>query len=213
MTSDSTFSRRWRWALRGVAVLAIFVLAGCPPAHNPPRSDGPPPGYEPPPPETKRLFRRASYRGKAACPRGSFYDPRRGGQCWSCNGLKRTVFGVTGKRACKRDRQVFHSRAIRGKRARLAWNCKRPYFWDGWRGGYCWRCKAGYKRSASHINSPKSCVRRIKAQFERARFVKNYGCRRGQHFDRKGRSCWTCPRGYRRTSRDVKSRRACRLRG
>ena len=47
---------------------------------------------------------RATYKGKShnSKPSGSFYDPRRGGQYWSCNGWNRTAYGVTSNRACSK---------------------------------------------------------------------------------------------------------------
>ena len=49
--------------------------------------------------------KKATYKGKAhnSKPSGSFYDPRKGGQYWSCGGLNRTVYSVTGKNACERE--------------------------------------------------------------------------------------------------------------
>ena len=49
--------------------------------------------------------KKATYKGKAhnSKPSGSFYDPRKGGQYWSCGGWNRTVYSVTGKNACERE--------------------------------------------------------------------------------------------------------------
>lgn len=218
MEHGTTRSRIVQRGLSVFALLIILVLAGCPTGHRPPPPSEPPPGggYEPPPPpppSAAPLFRRASYRSKAFCPKGSFFDPRKGGQCWSCQGQRRTAFRVTGKRACVVPARTRRASAIRGRKTRLAWQCKRPFFWDAWRGGNCWRCPKGFKRSASHINSNRACLRNIARRFTRAKYVTKFGCRRGQFFDpRKGGQCWRCPRGYRRTARSVTSRRACRLR-
>lgn len=44
----------------------------------------------------------ATYKNKFACPAGQFFDPRSGGECWSCpsNHQFRTINAVTGKMAC-----------------------------------------------------------------------------------------------------------------
>ena len=196
------------------AILAVLVLAGCPSTNRPPPNPAPPPepGYEPPPPpKASRPFRRAAFRGKAFCPKGSFFDPRRGGECWTCQGRTRTALPVDSLKACVGQRRKLESPAARGKRTKLAWQCKGPWFWDAWRGGYCWRCPKGYKRSVSHINAKSACTRTLKRRFYRAQFVTKFGCRRNQFFDpRRGGQCWTCPPGYRRTARPVTSARACR---
>lgn len=35
------------------------------------------------------------------CKKGEFWDPINGGECWSCSGKKRTIFPVTGNKACQ----------------------------------------------------------------------------------------------------------------
>lgn len=46
-------------------------------------------------------FRKAKDRGKIGCPSGSFFDPRKGGECWSCpKGYDRGVSAVTSSNAC-----------------------------------------------------------------------------------------------------------------
>ena len=45
---------------------------------------------------------KARYHGATGCRRPSFFDPRRGGECWACpSGYNRTVWPVTGRGACK----------------------------------------------------------------------------------------------------------------
>jgi hypothetical protein len=212
---------RSRLIYRGLSVFALLIilgLAGCPTGHRPPPSEPPPGGgYEPPPPpppQASPRFRRASFRGKAFCPKDSFFDPRKGGQCWTCQGAARTAHRVTGKRACLIRARTRTAPAIQGRKAKLAWQCKGSWFWDAWRGGNCWRCPNGFKRAVSHIRSKKACTRQVRRRFRRAQFISNIGCDRGEFFDpRKGGQCWRCPRGYQRTARPVTAGRACRRRG
>jgi len=61
---------------------------------------------------TKTSLKAAKYRGKPArlCPKGSFFDPRKGGECWSCpsSHKHRTVNAVTSGKACaSKFTQVF----------------------------------------------------------------------------------------------------------
>lgn len=47
-------------------------------------------------------FTRARLHGAVGCRRPAFFDPRAGGQCWTCpSGFRRTVWPVTSKKACK----------------------------------------------------------------------------------------------------------------
>ena len=49
----------------------------------------------------KTSFLKASYQKKFGCGKGKFFDPRKGGQCWSCpSGQFRTVDPVTHTKAC-----------------------------------------------------------------------------------------------------------------
>lgn len=155
-------------------------------------------------------FSKATPHGKAFCPKGSFFDPRKGGQCWSCpKGWHRTVFPVTGKKACERRAYLKHKKATKGKKTKLAWQCKGKSFWDPWKGGHCWSCE-GYKRTAHHINGKKACSRRIKAKRSTAEFVRGFGCGKGRFFDpADGGRCWSCPNGWHRTVKNVKSAKAC----
>ena len=63
--------------------------------------------------KTKASLAAGKYRGKPPkgllCVKGQFYDPRKGGQCWSCpRGWHRTINPVTGTKACARNlHQIF----------------------------------------------------------------------------------------------------------
>ena len=207
-------------ALQAFAVLALLALAGCHGGyHAPPPAGGPGPGgggYEPlpkPGPAPRPSFTKAKFFGKPYCPKGSFFDPRKGGQCWSCQAKRRTAAPVTSAKACVKPAERTQSHARRGKKTKLAWQCKSPWFWDIWKGGYCWQCPRGYKRGASHIKSANACVRKIRARYSRARYITDFGCGTGQFFDpRRGGQCWSCPAGYRRTTEPVTSATACRRR-
>ena len=50
---------------------------------------------------TKAALMKAEYKGKFGCKKGSFFDPRKGGECWSCpSDYFRNANPVTHKAAC-----------------------------------------------------------------------------------------------------------------
>ncbi len=98
---------------------------------------------------------RASYVGKHGCTgKGVFYDPRKGGQCWSCpKGYDRGVSAVTSSNACYRPVAAAHAKATFRSRA----GCPRGGFYDIGR-GECWSCNAGYDRSVLPVTGSRACV-------------------------------------------------------
>lgn len=212
-------------------------------------------------------YSKAKYHGKTFCPKGAFFDPRKGGQCWSCPaGTHRTLFPVTGKAACEKRASLSATKAtFRGKRKNSKpkgsfydprkggeyWSCPRGYprrtaykvtdrracatkriigekltrakfrakvirskpkgaFFDPRKGGEYWSCPRGYKRGPTAVTAKNACIRANKASRMKATFVKGFGCPRGQFFDpRKGGQCWSCPTKTFRTTRAVTSAQAC----
>ena len=94
-------------------------------------------------------YSKAKYHGKTFCPKGAFFDPRKGGQCWSCpKGTHRTIFPVTGVQACEKRASVSAAKAtFRGKRK----NPKpKGAFYDRRKGGEYWSCPKGYPRRTAY---------------------------------------------------------------
>ncbi|NIQ93197.1 MAG: hypothetical protein GWN87_02520, partial [Desulfuromonadales bacterium] len=88
-----------------IPILVVFATSAV--TSNPARAD----------------FTKAVYHGKAFCPKGTKFSPRKGGQCWSCPpGTKRTVLPVTGKKACKKKSRKIYKRAASIKKDKKA--CK-----------------------------------------------------------------------------------------
>lgn len=86
---------------------------------------------------------KAEFKGKVKNPKpaGTFYDPRKGGEFWSCPaGYKRTLSAVTSKDACKKE-------TVKNATLRGAWGCKKGAFKNGLENA-CYTCPATYKRSA-----------------------------------------------------------------
>ncbi|MDP6708966.1 MAG: hypothetical protein QF893_21695, partial [Alphaproteobacteria bacterium] len=149
---------------------------------------------------------KATRHKKVGCPRGSFFDPRKGGECWSCpSGYKRSLAPVTAKNAC--------AKSVFGKTARAKYRgkhgCGRGQFFDPRKGGECWSCPSGYKRSLAPVTATNACVRPGKKQLAKAQYHKKLGCARGAFLDIGRGECWSCPSGYGRSLHPVTDRRAC----
>lgn len=89
---------------------------------------------------------------------GSFFDPRNGGECWSCPaGYNRTWSAVTADDAC--------SQSIFGPVARATLHgpggmaCPSGAFFDPINGGECWSCPSGYHRSLAPVTAENACAR------------------------------------------------------
>lgn len=157
---------------------------------------------------------RATKKGspKFSCRKGSFFDPRGGGECWSCaSGTHRTIFPVTKSKACERRPSTKHAKAKNhGKGSGVfKTDCKKGRFYDVGK-KKCYSCPPGYKRSLSSVTSSKACFRVVKPAWYKAKYVSKALCPRGTFFDLvdKG-SCWQCPKGYKRHITSVKSKNAC----
>lgn len=159
---------------------------------------------------TTKAIKRGS--PKLSCPKGAFFDPRQGGECWSCaKGTHRTVFPVNRSKACERRASTSYAKAkSHGKgTGLLKTDCKKGRFFDIGK-GKCYSCPSRYKRSLASVTSRKACVKVNKPAWYKAKYVRKALCPRGTFFDLvdKG-SCWQCPAGYKRHITSVKSKDAC----
>lgn len=157
---------------------------------------------------------KATKRGspKLSCAKGAFFDPRKGGECWSCaKGTHRTIFPVNQSKACERRATRKYAKAkSHGKGTGVfKTDCKKGQFYDIGK-KKCYSCPSGYKRSTSSVTSAKACFRVQKLAWYKAKYVGKALCPRGTFFDLidKG-SCWQCPKGYKRHITSVKSKDAC----
>lgn len=97
------------------------------------------------------------------CPRGSFLDPRKGGECWSCpKNYKRTVFHVHKNKACQKKGNVLGGYTKAKIIKRGANKCPRDSFRNGLT-NRCYICPPGFTRSARPGDKlekmPDACVR------------------------------------------------------
>ena len=167
------------------------------------------------------------------CPKGSFFDPIRGGECWSCpSGYVRTVFSVEAKNACQKGGILGPvKKASKVSRA----ECGKGEIKDGigGNGGSCWVCPENHDRTIFAVNGNKACEKSEWYDFKKATKTTDLTCPAGEIFDFIGLSaadirsrpefktgtspkpvaggtCWQCPEGYDRTMSGVKGNDACR---
>jgi hypothetical protein len=153
------------------------------------------------------------------CPAGSFYDPIRDGECWSCDsGYERSWDHVDMSTACVKAPRNDYKKIITHAKGRGFFGTDCPkgsgQFWDGW-DGKCHSCPSGYKRSIQHVGTAQACFKYSGTITKAAQLVKEDAvCDEGQHVDpllnpEKGGTCYSCPTTYVRTGEHVKSSKAC----
>lgn len=153
------------------------------------------------------------------CAKGSFYDPIRGGECWSCPaGYKRSAAHIDAANACfipggeETKKATNHGRGT----GLLKTDCARGQFWDP--NGNCYSCPSGFNRSAAPVTASNACSRRVAEQHAKASPVKAAACGPGEIRDLKvkgeqsttfGGGCWRCPEAYDRTVNPIDGTLAC----
>jgi hypothetical protein len=162
------------------------------------------------------LKRMAGAKAGDFCPSGSFFDPIRGGECYSCpSGYKRSAAHIDADNACFVPAGEQLVRATRIQNTALPHECGKfaGSFHDTWDGGACWRCPAGFNRTGNHIDSNQGCSRSVPEQHARATPKGVAQCKAGEFHDpRNGGECWTCPAGTYRTVFPVDGKEACEQR-
>tara|TARA_R110002110_G_scaffold117634_4_gene290682 strand:- start:4451 stop:6727 length:2277 start_codon:yes stop_codon:yes gene_type:complete len=161
-------------------------------------------------------FGKATFMGPV-CPKGSFFDGIRGGECRKCPaGYKRSAAHVDARNACFVAARRDHKKVREHGKATglLKTDCPKGQFWDA-ADGKCHSCPAGYKRSAAHVHSAKACFKAIAEKQAKAAHVKKGDCGPGEFRDAlyqrggKGGTCWTCPKAQDRTVFPVHGTKAC----
>lgn len=146
------------------------------------------------------------------CPDGSFWDPRNGGECWSCGEGKRTANPVDSARACLVTPKTSFAPAKRLEANKNT--CGAGSFLDIGK-GTCWSCPAGTKRTAYAVDSDKACSKRIKKKKRKADYVYKTGsllkaCRKGTFANAGSQSCYSCPKGWKHDpTKKVKTNGVC----
>ena len=159
----------------------------------------------------------ATFQGRL-CPSGSFFDPIRGGECYSCPaGYNRSAAHITEKNACYIPVHDDLKKAIRIKTTVWPHECRSGTFHDAIAGG-CFSCPVGYKRTGHSVQSAKACSKFIAEQHKHATVVKKAECGPGEIRDDRikgtqdvaaGGGCWTCPTAWDRTVHAIDGQQAC----
>lgn len=144
------------------------------------------------------------------CPSGQFFDPRNGGECWSCpQGYNRSLAEVDKFNACAKPAYEDFSKATH--RSSLKTSCPSGQFSDP--NGGCYSCPSGYNRTAHAVTSNKACSRLVESNKHainkgRGRGLLGTDCSSGEFWDPNG-NCYTCPSGHGRTAAAVTASNAC----
>jgi hypothetical protein len=144
-----------------------------------------------------------------SCPAGSTFDIGLW-SCWTCPaGYGRTLAAVDTARACSTP-DANAKGSYTGARF-LGPLCKEGTFFDPIRGGECWRCPDGTRRTAASVEAGDACIGNETLSFAKLerRTAWPHDCSAGTFHDGwDGGACWSCP-GANRTAYPVYSDRAC----
>lgn len=157
----------------------------------------------------KTVYSRAQFHKKRGCQAGTFFDPRKGGECWSCpKGYRRTIHSLVSAKACQKPVRPQWSRVRFRSRYHHKRGCPAGTFFDS-RTDACWSCPKDYKRTIYSLASTKAC-QKLLPPWSRARYHYKSGCARGTFlYPRGGGECWSCPRSYKRNKVTVTHAKAC----
>lgn len=169
-------------------------------------------------PSQKGGYLAATFRGRL-CPSGSFFDPIRGGECYTCpKDYKRSAAHIDAANACYVPAGESLVAANRGKSTIWPHECGSGTFWDGSNGGACWSCPSGYARTGNPIGGGNACSAVVKEKQSVATMFVKAVCGAGEFSDLKiagtqdisaGGGCWTCPVATDRTVLPVDGGQAC----
>ena len=136
-----------------------------------------------------------------ACPKGSFFDGRNGGECWACPAeFGRTMSSVDSWDACGK---IFED----ARRAEFIDRvCPEGAFPD--LNGSCYTCPDGFSRTINAVTGSQACFRN--ESLVSATKMASLSCPAGELFDFiDGGTCWSCPVNSVRSVYGVKTNQAC----
>lgn len=122
---------------------------------------------------------------------------------------------VHAKSNCGGEGQAPCAYAKAISKGKLKLDCGKGAFLDPRKGGECWTCPNGYKRTAAAVTAGNACQRPVYTSYRKS---KRHGagkgifktdCSRGQFYDIGKKRCYSCPKHYKRTTSSVTSSRAC----
>lgn len=149
-------------------------------------------------------YKKAKFLGKPditklGCDKGDFWDPRGGGECWSCEGKRRTLYPVTGDKACATGPGEKLTKATQKSNHNTV--CPDGSFFDPRKGGECWKCPKGTKRSIHAVTSDKACYETIAKKRKKAKYKYDTGsvfkaCKKGTFANVGSTKCYKCEKGW-----------------
>ena len=136
------------------------------------------------------------------CPKGATWDPRNGGECWTCgSGAARSVGPIDGPKACLTSPVDQLSGATMHEQDKTSCTGAGAYL-DPVTAS-CWVCPNGSKPDRLQpAGSSKACFKRIPKQRRKATFVYDTGsilkkCRKGTFANVGSTRCHKCEKGWR----------------
>lgn len=164
-----------------------------------------------------------------ACPSGSFFDPIREGECWTCpSGFIRSAANIDWADACVILAKEVFSRVTEHSLGTglIGTDCPpqtidldnfpnltNKQFWDGI-DGKCHSCPSGYTRTGYSVHDSRACSKVISADHSRATLKGQAKCGDGEISDffsnpEQGGNCYVCPAAYDRTVFPIEKAEAC----
>ncbi len=167
----------------------------------------------------------------SACPKGSFLDPAREGECWSCpSGYVRSIAHIDWADACVVLAEEVFKKATEHSSGTgiLGTDCPPQIidldnfpnltpkqFWDAI-DGKCHSCPTGYARTgySIHDSQSRACSKLILAEHSRATRQGQAKCGDSEITDflinpEQGGNCYACPADYDRTAFHIDGPEAC----
>ena len=154
-------------------------------------------------------YKKASFKRSVKCTGREFFDPRKGGECWSCpKGTNRTAYAVNSDRACSKPGYTKKKKGNRKGKSSVGFCPDKQ--WVSLHDGYCYTCSSGYSHDPSKPGNKKGvCYKRYRESLKKASFKHATTCKGGEFKDpRHGGECWSCG-GWNRTATAVTDKRAC----
>jgi hypothetical protein len=163
--------------------------------------------------QLKKAYSPAKRRGKPqGCPKGTFFDLRKGGECWSCpKGWNRTIFPVDGDKACVKPARNLKRKGRKKKKGKgvLGTACPKGQFFN-LKNKTCYKCDKGWRHNPLFPATKSGvCYKTVKARHGKATRHNHFLCPEGQFYDIGLATCWSCPKGFNRTAENVQSAHAC----
>ncbi len=138
---------------------------------------------------------------QVGCRDGEIWDPRNGGECWSCGSRNRTLlYAIDSDKACESPATTSFISASQKSDHRVT--CPAGSFLDPRNGGECWSCPSGYSRGTVYgVNTDKACSKSVAKVRAKASYDYDTGsllkaCKSGTFPKALTSKCYKCASGY-----------------